>query len=152
MQAANTSYIFLVLFVISCCIKNIKLCTSFYCLNSCGSSQSTRGYKLIVANNRDEDIYRLTWPASAWPPRNLGKLYNSRLKQSYKQSQVDSDKRNMEPPFNLCVYGALDVAHELPPNYYSTWLGNFLEFYEFNIDNNWSLFIDILKYILYRNK
>lgn len=127
MQATKKPNILLVLFVILCCIKKIKLCTSFYCINSCGSSQSTRGYKLIIANNRDEDIYRLTWPANVWPPREILKQSNSRSNPLNKRSQIECDQRNLEPPFNLCVYGALDVANELPPYHYSTWLGNFVD-------------------------
>ena len=39
----------------------MQCCTSFYCINSCGD------YKLILANNRDEDIFRLTKDADLWP-------------------------------------------------------------------------------------
>ena len=47
-------------------ISIINACTSFYCINSCGSSNNNRksGYKLILANNRDEDIFRPTWAAN----------------------------------------------------------------------------------------
>lgn len=76
-------------------------CTSFYCLNSCGSSSTNKGYKLILANNRDEDIYRLTQNASQWPSP----------KKVYKYLQESR------------VYGPLDLKNGEPPNYYSTWLG-----------------------------
>ena len=39
-------------------IRDLKACSSFYCINSCGSSKTNKGYKLILANNRDENIYR----------------------------------------------------------------------------------------------
>ena len=47
-------------------IKSTNGCTSFYCINSCGKNLNYKnvGYKLILANNRDEDIYRPTLPAN----------------------------------------------------------------------------------------
>ena len=47
---------FICVFLIA--IGSIETCSSFYCLNSCGSSKNSKGYKLILANNRDENIYR----------------------------------------------------------------------------------------------
>jgi uncharacterized protein with NRDE domain len=78
-------------------IKNVDNCTAFYCINSCGSSSNQKGYKLILANNRDEDIYRLTIPAAKW----------------------------MQPTFKntSTVFGPLDFEDGRPPNYYSTWIG-----------------------------
>lgn len=74
-------------------------CVSFYCINSCGSSPSTNnGYKLILANNRDEDINRPTKPADKWPFAD-------------------------EFPAKNTVYGALDVLRGHAPEVYSTWLG-----------------------------
>jgi hypothetical protein len=76
-------------------------CTSFYCINHCGSSfvknkniKQTNGYKLILANNRDEDIYRPTWPARAWPPRKPNSTMIN--------SSVYCDQSKNKPPFNLC--------------------------------------------------
>lgn len=75
-----------------------KCCTSFYCINSCGTSDTNKGYKLILANNRDENIYRLTRNASLWP----------------------SNQRSDD---DISIYGALDLQNGYPPDYYSTWLG-----------------------------
>lgn len=80
-----------------------ECCTSFYCINSCGSSIINKGYKLILANNRDEEIYRSTQKADLWPNKN---------------GLAECDSKN-----NHCVYGALDLKNGAPPNYYSTWLG-----------------------------
>ena len=41
-------------------------CISFICINSCGASSQDTGYKLILLNNRDEIIHRLTKSASYW--------------------------------------------------------------------------------------
>lgn len=92
-------------------VKGSLACSSFYCLNSCGD------YKLIVANNRDEDIYRLTVPAGVWPPK-------TGEKQNYIKSSdfIYCDQRGT-PPYDLCVFGPLDHAKGVPPKRYSTWLG-----------------------------
>jgi uncharacterized protein with NRDE domain len=98
-----------------------EACTSFYCVNSCGASKvepNKRGFKLVLVNNRDEDIYRQTLPANAWPPKTGNFIRGLSSKQT-----VECDQSKDEPPFNLCVYGALDTARNKPPNYYSTWLG-----------------------------
>ena len=96
-------------------------CTSFYCINSCGKSNRHRGFKLILANNRDEDITRPTIDAKTWPP----KINNEKFT-SFDLSNCDQSK--LKEPFNLCVYGALDEANGVAPNYYSTWLGMVLIF------------------------
>ncbi|RNA36406.1 transport and Golgi organization 2-like protein, partial [Brachionus plicatilis] len=94
-------------------LKSFEFCTSFYCINSCGLSKdgSNKGFKLILANNRDEDIYRPTLPASAWLSKFLKAGHDS-----YKPC----DKNHKSE--DLCVYGALDVKNAAPPEYYSTWL------------------------------
>ncbi len=51
------------IFLLTFQVNLIKCCTSFYCINSCGD------YKLILANNRDEDIFRSTRDASLWPKK-----------------------------------------------------------------------------------
>lgn len=97
----------------------IESCISFYCINSCGSSNTNtarKGFKLISAINRDENIYRKTLPASVWPSKNT-KIPNNK--------NLNCDQSKLNPPHNLCVYGALDVERGYPPDYYSTWLGNF---------------------------
>ena len=98
----------------------VESCTSFYCINSCGGSleKKQRGFKLILANNRDEDIYRPTVPAGVWPAKTL----NPRSYFSIENKFV-CDQSKAGAPFNLCVYGALDQANGIAPNYYSTWLG-----------------------------
>jgi hypothetical protein len=98
-------------------IATIESCVSFLCINSCGSSKLNKGYKLIFAINRDEDIYRKTIPASSWPASTSLKL----------KSGLKCDQSNLQPPYNLCVYGALDVAKSTPPEHYSTWLGKTLK-------------------------
>ena len=122
-------------------VKISFACSSFYCINSCGTAKSVQkaGFKLILANNRwalktflkidinwfnyydfrDEDIYRLTLPANVWPSIN-SQVYNSKKTIT---NTLDCDQSQQEPPFNLCVYGALDIKNDKPPNYYSTWLG-----------------------------
>jgi hypothetical protein len=55
--------------------------------------------------------------ANVWPPRT-----NDKTAKSY-QSLKECYQTIHEPPFDLCVFGALDVAREKPPSYYSTWLG-----------------------------
>ena len=77
-------------------------CTSFYCIQSCGENIKSKGYKLILANNRDEDINRPTLPATQWPLRTSN------------QTNLNED---------LKVYGALDIKNGGPPKYYSSWLG-----------------------------
>ena len=94
-------------------------CTSFYCINSCGKSDSQRGFKLILANNRDEDITRPTIDANVWPP----KINNLKSKSFPLDNTLECDQSKLEPPYNICAYGALDEANGVAPNYYSTWLG-----------------------------
>lgn len=96
-------------------IKFFESCSSFYCINSCGQSKdgSNIGFKLILANNRDEDIFRPTKPASAWISKYVDKT-NDVLMPCDENSKSDE----------LCVYGPLDVKNAAPPQYYSTWLGN----------------------------
>lgn len=120
MNIFNKAPIFIGLYICLLGLGQVEPCTSFYCINSCGASktdQSKKGYKMILANNRDEDIYRLTIPASVWPPK------NPKFKS---QDTLNCDQSQYDPPFNLCVYGALDFAKDKPPNYYSTWLGKYL--------------------------
>lgn len=105
---------FICIFLIA--IRDLNACSSFYCINSCGSSKSNKGYKLILANNRDENIYRYTISADVWPPRK-----NDKTTKSF-QSFNECYQTIHQPPFDLCVFGALDVAREGPPSYYSTWL------------------------------
>lgn len=101
------------LIILCLTVKCSLACTSFYCLNSCGD------YKLIVANNRDEDIYRLTVPADVWPAKIGGeKKNNVKLSSDY----IYCDQRGT-PPYDLCVFGPLDHAKGVPPKRYSTWLG-----------------------------
>jgi uncharacterized protein with NRDE domain len=105
--------------VIASYLMLVESCTSFYCVNSCGASKidsNKKGFKLVLANNRDENIYRQTWPANVWPSKKANPLRASK-------QAVDCDQSQDEPPFNLCVYGALDTARNKPPDYYSTWLG-----------------------------
>ena len=90
-------------------------CTSFYCINSCGKSFNQKGYKLILANNRDEDIYRPTIDAKAWPAKRSS---------FFLDHNEECDQSKLDKPYNLCAYGALDQANGIAPNYYSTWLGN----------------------------
>ena len=97
----------------------VESCTSFYCINSCGKSNTHRGFKLILANNRDEDITRPTIDAKAWPP----KIQNSKSTSFPIEQKLECDQSKLDAPFNLCVYGALDEANGVAPNYYSTWLG-----------------------------
>ena len=52
------SFYFQFIFIFLIAIRDLKACSSFYCINSCGSSKNNKGYKLILANNRDENIYR----------------------------------------------------------------------------------------------
>ena len=52
-----------------------------------------------------------------WPPRT-----NDKTVEEF-QSPNECDLSSSQPPFNLCVYGALDIARDGPPSYYSTWLG-----------------------------
>ena len=58
-------------------------------------------------------------PANVWPS------IDSQFHTSKKiiTNTVDCDQSQQKPPFNLCVYGALDIKNDKPPNYYSTWLG-----------------------------
>ena len=72
----------LVIIYLTLNVALIECCTSFYCINSCGGD-----YKLILANNRDEDVYRLTRDAQLWPKR----------------------QRFSSPDSN--VYGALDLKN-----------------------------------------
>lgn len=106
----------LVVFFVLLKLKYFESCSSFYCINSCGSSKdgSNKGFKLILANNRDEDINRPTLPASSWLSKYLKKGNDIYL-------PCDKNPKSEE----LCVYGALDVKNKAPPEYYSTWLGNF---------------------------
>jgi uncharacterized protein with NRDE domain len=76
-------------------------CVSYICINSCGLGQD-RGYKLILLNNRDEDLNRLTKPTSFWPPRQTIHTHSP---------GDEHDKK---------VYGPLDIQRGFPP--YSTWL------------------------------
>ena len=77
----------------------VESCISFICINSCGASSKSRGYKLILLNNRDEAIDRLTKSASFWP-----------------QNQIWPDAK---------IFGPLDIANTCSTCYndYSTWLG-----------------------------
>jgi hypothetical protein len=84
-----------------------------------------KGLKLIVAVNRDEQVDRRTIPADMWPPKLVGGRGGQTVV-SVKdpiRNLVTCDQSKMEPPYNLCVYGALDMEDNTPPNYYSTWLG-----------------------------
>jgi hypothetical protein len=106
--------------------KTTDACVSFICINSCGGDPATKsGYKLILANNRDEDIYRATLSASVWPSKSL------ESKKSTNSIQRDADfiscdQSDAKSPYNLCVYGALDVAKGTPPQRFSTWLGSLI--------------------------
>jgi hypothetical protein len=95
-------------------------CTAFYCANSCGAktpgASPKNAFKLIVAVNRDEQVDRPTLAAGVWPAKNPSSS-SSRI------DRVECDQSKMQPPYNLCVYGALDTANDSPPKYYSTWLG-----------------------------
>lgn len=79
-------------------IRIINSCTSFYCINHCGASTNGKfkGYKLILANNRDEDVTRPTLPSEFW--------------------EIESGKM-------LNVFGPIDTLNGVPPKYYSTWIG-----------------------------
>ena len=114
-MTSKFSFLFLAIATIFC---TANACTSFYCINQCGTSKTNKGYKFVLANNRDEDIYRLTTSAKAWPPRDMQTF---RLTQS--SAPADCDQSMMKPPFNVCAYGALDLAIANPPEIYSTWLG-----------------------------
>jgi hypothetical protein len=97
--------------------SNVDACSSFYCLNGCG------GYKLILANNRDEDIYRPTLPADVWPSEQSATAVNyKKTIDNLKLIECDQSKSS-ELSYNLCVYGALDTKRDSPPRLYSTWLG-----------------------------
>lgn len=129
-QTFNLGLFQAVLFLLICWFHTAESCTAFYCLNSCGTKQTNvvgakqGGFKLIVAVNRDEQVDRPTLNAGVWPPKNG--MQNLRLKTSKldkTRSLVECDQSKMEPPYNLCVYGPLDVAGKRPPIYYSTWLG-----------------------------
>ena len=84
----------------------IESCSSFFCINSCGYSDTNKGYKLILANNRDENVNRLTQPAKVWLPR----IDTWRLNDKSLDDYVECDQSNLSPPYNLCAYGALDLA------------------------------------------
>lgn len=106
-----------VILVLALNVRKSESCTAFYCINSCGSSSTStnKGFKLVVAVNRDEAVDRRTIPAGVWPPK---KGPDTPL-----SGHFVCDQSKLEPPYNLCVYGALDMAVDVPPNYYSTWLG-----------------------------
>ena len=86
-------------------VDRSRSCTSFYCINSCGCSPpdvskcARTGFKLILANNRDENVYRPTKSVDKWPQTLPG------------------------PYASTQVYGPLDLAVGVPPEHYSTWLG-----------------------------
>lgn len=102
-------------------ILTSQCCTSFYCINSCGTqSNSRKGYKLILANNRDEDIYRQTGPADVWLPK-VPKASSHAYR--IKDNEIICDQSSHAPPFNLCVFGPIDLEIDVPPNLYSTWIG-----------------------------
>ena len=102
-------------------LQQIEGCSSFYCINNCGGRE--RGYKLILANNRDENIYRLTIPANVWQPKLVADSKN--FQNFFKQNSqtIYCNQHDSPKPYNLCVYGALDLARGTPPKIYSTWLG-----------------------------
>lgn len=122
-----SSFLSLAILIIMVCLHTSDSCTAFYCLNSCGSRNSglsspKQGFKLVVAVNRDEAVDRPTLSASVWPSKkNGGGISLKWLRNGF----VECDQSKMEPPYNLCVYGPLDVAGKPPPEYYSTWLGIF---------------------------
>lgn len=97
-------------------INAYECCISFYCINSCGSSNNglNKGYKLILANNRDEELNRLTISASSWLSKYVESRSNNYIYLPCNTSKISND---------LCVYGPLDLARGQPPDYYSTWLG-----------------------------
>jgi uncharacterized protein with NRDE domain len=53
----------------------VESCISFICINSCGLSSLDKGYKLILLNNRDEVIDRLTKSAAYWSNHSETKVY-----------------------------------------------------------------------------
>jgi hypothetical protein len=81
-------------------------CSSFFCINSCGYSNTNKGYKLILANNRDENVNRLTQSAKVWLPR----IDTWRSNDESLNDNIECDQSNLRPPYNLCSYGALDLA------------------------------------------
>ena len=127
MKIKRNLTISLVIFSMLVLGRMVESCTSFYCINACGESKekSQRGFKLILANNRDEDIYRPTVNADIWLPKMAG----DSAKQFSPENKYKCDQSKSDVPFNLCVYGALDEANGIAPNYYSTWLGMRLKYW-----------------------
>ena len=80
-------------------------------MNKCGggSSNTNLGYKLILANNRDEVTQRLTREANFWPPQRFDTS-------KYEMNEDDDDDEYF-------VYGPLDLEQGFPPQVYSSWLG-----------------------------
>jgi hypothetical protein len=110
-----------------------ETCTAFYCLNSCGSSRENKGLKLIVAVNRDEQVDRRTIPADVWPAKNGQQIVTSSYEKLLTGGRkvVNCDQSKLQPPYNLCVYGPLDLQNDVPPRYYSTWLGELTNSFTF---------------------
>lgn len=106
-------------------LETSDACTAFYCVNSCGSPAPSvspdQGFKLILAVNRDEAVDRPTISAGIWPPKTVDPP--RLMSPASNKAMVECDQSKQEAPFNLCVYGPLDVATKLPPELYSTWIG-----------------------------
>ena len=131
MQAFNKCCLLLIVLFLTIWFQEVNCCIGFYCLNSCGSSKDLSttaknrdGFKLVIAVNRDEQVDRPTLDAGVWPPK-YRVLKESHFDYDYEtRDKIECDQSRMQAPYNLCVYGPLDVAGRLPPDYYSTWLGN----------------------------